>query len=132
MHALELRNTGKKEIQNLVGGDGASVILDLKGPGAVHVQWNIPRTLEYRMSKAVALAPGKSHVLTLTSLSFGNRGDSDLAYWTKAGEYTLTATYDTMISPLPEGAKEAPSFNPGFGHVAATSAPIKLRVIEKE
>jgi hypothetical protein len=128
---LEVRNTGNKEIKILVGGDGASVMLDLKGPGAVHVQPNIPRTLEYRMSKAVAVAPGKSYVLTLTSLSFGNRGDSDLAYWTKPGDYTLTATYGTMISPLPEGAKEVPSFHPGFGHVAATSAPIKLRVIEK-
>jgi hypothetical protein len=129
---LELRNTGDKEIKILVGGDGSNVMLDLRGPGAVRVRPNIPFTLIYRPSDVVAIAPGKSHVLTLTNLSFGFRGSSDLAYWTKPGDYTLTATYHTMVSPMPKGAKEAPSFHPGFGRVAATSAPIKLKVIEKK
>jgi hypothetical protein len=33
---------------------------------------------------------------------------------------------------MPKGAQKAPSFLPDFGHVAATSAPIKLKVIEKK
>jgi RNA polymerase sigma factor (sigma-70 family) len=129
---LELRNTGAKVIKILVGGDGSDVMLDLRGPGAVSVRPNIPMTLIYLNPDVVAIAPGKSHVLPLSNFSFGRRGSSDLAYWTKPGEYTLTATYHTMVSPMPKGAKEAPSFHPGFGHVAATSAPIKLKVIEKK
>jgi RNA polymerase sigma factor (sigma-70 family) len=129
---LELRNTGDKEIKILVGGDGSDVMLDLQGPGAVSVQLLTPSTLEYRASDIVAIAPGKSHVLPLSNLSFGHRVTSDLAYWTKPGDYTLTATYHTAISPTPKGAQKAPSFLPDFGHVAATSAPIKLKVIEKK
>ena len=89
-------------------------------------------TADYRASDVVAIAPGKSHVLTLSNLSFGFRGPSHLAYWTKAGEYTLTATYHTMVSPMPQGALKAPSFLPDFGHVSATSATIKLKVIDKQ
>jgi RNA polymerase sigma factor (sigma-70 family) len=129
---LELRNTGAKEIKILVGGDGSSVMLDLQGPGAVRVSPNIPVTLIYLHSDIVAIAPGKSHVLTLSNLSFGHRGMGDLAYWTRPGDYTLTATYHTALSPTPRGAQKAPDFYPNFGHVAATSAPIKLKVIEKQ
>jgi RNA polymerase sigma factor (sigma-70 family) len=129
---LELRNTGDKEIKILVGGDGSHAMLDLRGPGAVSVRPNIPMTLIYLQPDVVAISPGKSHVLKLSNLSFGRRGSSDLAYWTKPGDYTLTATYHTMVSPMPKGVKETPSFHPGFGHVAATSAPIKLKVIEKK
>jgi len=129
---LELRNTGDKEIKILVGGDGSDVMLDLRGPGAVSVRPNIPTTLIYLHSDIVAIGPGKSHVLTLSNLSFGHRGTGDLAYWTKPGDYTLTATYHTAVSPMPKGAQKAPSFLPDFGHVAATSVPIKLKVIEKK
>jgi RNA polymerase sigma factor (sigma-70 family) len=129
---LELRNTGRKEIKILVGGDGSYVMLDLQGPGAVHVQPNIPTTLIYLHSDVVAIAPGKKHVLTVSSLSYGHRGSSDLAYWTRPGDYTLKATYHTMVSPRPEGSVKAPDFLPDFGHVAATSAPIRLKVIEKK
>jgi hypothetical protein len=129
---LELRNTGDKEIKILVGGDGSDVMLDLQGPGAVSLRPDTPTTLEYRASDIVAIAPGKSHLLTLSNLSFGYRGTSDLAYWTRPGDYTLVATYHTAVSPTPKGAQKAPSFLPDFGHVAATSAPIKLKVIEKK
>jgi hypothetical protein len=44
----------------------------------------------------------------------------------------MTATYHTAVSPMPKGAQKAPSFLPDFGHVAATSIPIKLKVIEKK
>jgi RNA polymerase sigma factor (sigma-70 family) len=129
---LELRNTGDKEVKILVGGDGSRVMLDLQGPGAVSVRPNIPTTAIYLRPDVVAIAPGKSHVLTLPNLSFGQRGSGDMAYWTRPGGYTLTATFHTMISPLPKGTKEAPSMHPGFGRVAATSAPIRLTVIEKK
>jgi RNA polymerase sigma factor (sigma-70 family) len=129
---LELRNTGAKEIKILVGGDRSYVMLDLQGPGAVRVRPNIPSTLELRPSDVVALAPGKSQVLTLSNLSFGHRGSSDLAYWTKPGDYTLTGTYHTAVSPMPKGAQEVLGFLPDFGYVAATSAPINLKVIEKK
>jgi RNA polymerase sigma factor (sigma-70 family) len=130
--ALELKNTGDKEIKILVGGDGGRVMLDLQGEGAVSIKLNGAATAIYLNPDVVAIAPGKSHVLKLSNLSFGQRGLSDLAYWTKPGAYTLTATYHTMIWPLPKGVEEAPSFHPGFARVAATSAPIKLKVIEKK
>src|SRR5262249_16454735 len=130
--ALELRNTGEKEIKILVGGDGSYVMLELQGPGAVSVRPFIASTFDYRASDVVAIAPGKSHVLTVSTLSFGHRGTTDTAYWTKPRDYTLTATYHTMVSPMPKGAQKAPDFLPDFGHVAATSAPIKLKVIERK
>jgi hypothetical protein len=129
---LVLRNTGDKEIKILVGGDGPDVMLDLQGPGAVRVQPNRERPADFRPPSVVAIAPGKSHVLSLSNFSFGDRGSSDLAYWTKPGDYRLTATYRTSVSPMPKGAQKDPYFSPDFGHVAATSAPIKLTVIEKQ
>ena len=107
-------------------------MLDLQGPGAVRVKPFLASTFEYRASDVVTIAPGKSHVLMLSDLSFGHRGTSDAAYWTKPGDYTLTATYHTMVSPMPQGALKAPSFLPDFGHVSATSATIKLKVIDKQ
>src|SRR5262249_1190567 len=45
--ALELRNTGEKEIKILVGGDGSDVMLELQGPGAVSVRPFIASTFDY-------------------------------------------------------------------------------------
>jgi RNA polymerase sigma factor (sigma-70 family) len=128
---LELRNTGMKEIDILTGGDATVLVLDLKGPGAVSVTPNLLATLEFRMPKKINLAPGKSLDLPIKSLSHGLRGVGHMAYWTKPGQYTLTATYDTAIAPAPKDAKEAPGFA-GFGRISATSAPVTLTVVEKK
>jgi RNA polymerase sigma factor (sigma-70 family) len=127
---LELRNTGREEIKVLIGGDAAELVLDLKGPGAVSVRPNIPTTLEFRGPQEVAIAPGKSQEVPVAALAYGNRL-STLAYWTRPGEYTLTATYLTAVSPAPKGARTWNLF-PGFGEVSATSAPVKLEVVEKK
>jgi len=126
---LELRNTGTKELQVHVEGDQNKVILNLKGPGAVSAIPLRGFTADFRLPKTIQIAAGKSYSLpALKSLTYGFRGQAEQAYWTKAGEYTLTATYTTAISPAPKGAREGEG---GFGQVTVTSAPVKITVKEK-
>src|SRR5262249_7635516 len=105
--SLELTNTSDKEVKIWIGGDPTQVSLDLKGPGAVSVM--PPRFFrrEFRAPKAVTLGPGKSETIPINSLSYGFRGASADAYWTEPGEYTLTASYVTAISPAPKGSTDA-------------------------
>jgi hypothetical protein len=123
--ALELTNTSDKEVKIWIGGDGTTLTLDLKGPGAVSVTPMRAFTQEYRIPMTVTLAPGKSQTLPITGLSYGHRGVATQAYWTEPGDYTLGASYATAISPAPPGSKDA---GQGFGRVALTAAPVKIKV----
>jgi hypothetical protein len=89
---LKVTNKSDKEVTISLGGDDSRVDLKLEGEGAVTKESSAPMTMEFRLGKAVKLAPGKSHEIKITSLSFGNRGMSHKAYWTEAGEYSLSAT----------------------------------------
>lgn len=126
---LELRNTGDKEIKIWVGGDATKLLLDLNGPGVVRAVPRLAFTLEFRGPTEVTLAPGKTHSLPIARLSFGHRNASNLAYWTRAGDYTLSATYQTAVSPAPEKSQKVDA---GFGRVAVTSSSVKLKVKDKE
>src|SRR5262249_23293862 len=87
-------------------------------------------TADFRGPTSTTLAPGKSHTFTLKRLEYGSRGASDAAYWTEEGEYTLSATLETGVSPIPKDAKEY-RFDRAFGHVTLIGAPIKLKVVLK-
>jgi hypothetical protein len=125
---LELRNTGDKEIQVLIGGDETRMNLDLQGPAAVSANSKLFFTKIFIAAKTVTLAPGKSTTVPVKSLSYGHRNASKYAYWLEPGQYTLTATYVTGVSPPPQGSKEK---RKDFGTVTVTSAPVKLTVEAK-
>jgi hypothetical protein len=95
----------------LIGGDEGYLILNLKGPGVVSMGRSL--YLNFVRGKPTAIGPGKKIVLPITSLNYGCRGIASVTYWTKPGDYTLTATYKTPV-------------------VKVASAPIKLKVVEKE
>jgi RNA polymerase sigma factor (sigma-70 family) len=127
---LEFHNTGDKEIKFLVGGTNPDMplLLKLDGPGAANI--SIPQVSKAMKSdppQQVSLAPGKSYAIPLTSLRTLNLGrDGSASYWSEPGEYTLTATYKTAVSPVPEGTRDNGS---GFGSVDLFSAPVKLKVV---
>jgi hypothetical protein len=124
---LELRNTGAKELQFWVGGDGTNLVLELKGPGGVTYTQDIPLGRAYLPSKKVTLAAGKTHPLPLKSLLTGTSNIKlQRTYWTEKGDYTLVAHYHTAVLPAPKKSK--PGLE-GFGHVVLTTAPIKLKVV---
>jgi hypothetical protein len=126
---LELKNTSDKEVQIWTSGDPVRLMLDLKGKAAVNEALKgIAFTLEFRMPKATVVAPGKSVEIPIKQLSYGMRGASHRSYWLEPGEYTLTASYQTGVSPAPKGSTPAEG---GFGKVMLTTAPIKLKVEAK-
>jgi hypothetical protein len=126
--AVELANTSDKEVQFWVAGDPVQLTLSLKGPGAVTVTPRLAMTREFRVPRPMALAPGKTHTVAITSLQYGFRGVSQQAYWTQPGEYTLTAGLSTAISPVPPGLK---ADRGGFARVTLTSEPVKIKVEAK-
>jgi hypothetical protein len=126
---LELTNTSDKDVKLWVEGDPNQVMLTLKGPDAVTVAKKAAFTADFRGPKTMTLAPGKSYTVAVNSLQFGFRGASQAAYWLKPGEYTLSASYSTAISPAPKDSKEAGE--PGFGLATVTSEPIKIKVEAK-
>jgi hypothetical protein len=113
---LELRNPGRNAIPLKIGGDDGSLTLALEGHGAVSVTTTFQFTTEYRSGQPVTLQPGESYLLDIKSLTYGFRGVANRAYWTKPGEYTLTAAYHSS------GGRR-------HGGVAATSGPVKLQVV---
>ena len=127
--ALELTNTSDKDVQVWITGTPVTMMLELKGPGAVKVtpRQAFPRI--FILPKPVTLGPGKSHVLPIASLSFGRRGVEHRAYWTEPGEYTLQASLVTGLNPPPKGVQADKN---GFGKTTITSEPIKIKVQAKE
>jgi hypothetical protein len=132
---LEFHNTADKEIKFLVGGMNPDIplLLKLDGPGAVNV--HLPAVSSKMKSMypiQVSLPAGKSYALFITSLRTLNVGrDGSASYWTQPGNYKLTATYKTAVSPAPKGARES-RWNKNFGMVAVTSSPLKLKVVKAE
>jgi hypothetical protein len=125
---------GKEARQN--GGDYVTLRLDLQGPGAVSalVQQQHTRPLT-PPPRTRALAPGQSYTLPITTLNYGTHGVATYqayrACWTRPGDYTLKATFKTAVSPAPPGSKETKWAHFEGGLVTLTSAPVKLKVIER-
>ncbi len=126
---LEFKNVGKEDIKFLIGPDGAEPLLTLKGEGAVTV--DLPPNVSGRRSippKEITLAPGKTYewpITSLASLSFTH--PQHQSYWTEPGEYTISATVHSQVSPVPKGAKDKGN---GFADLKITSAPAKMKVVE--
>src|SRR5262249_41734468 len=122
---LELTNTSDKEVQIWSKGDPVSVNLELKGPGAESVTPRQAFSRIFHVPTPMALAPGKTLSVPVTSLPHGFRGIAQRAYWTEPGEYTLTASFATALSPAPTGTK---ADDKGFGRVTIRSEPVTIKV----
>jgi hypothetical protein len=127
---IEVRNTGKDEITSWTTGDPLKIMLELKGPSAYNTRLPVAFDAVLYLPTGAAFGPGKSHTFKLSALRFGFRGDSHAAYWTEEGEYTLSATLETGVSPIPKDAKEYAE-DKTYGLVTLISAPIKLKVVLK-
>lgn len=91
---LQITNTSKEEVTIYVGGDPNIYTFELTGgAGTVTMNSGLAFTADFRLPKAVTLAPGKSHEVFVKQLSDGSRGASRNVYWTGPGEYKLSATY---------------------------------------
>jgi hypothetical protein len=75
-------------------------------------------TADFRLPKAVTLAPGKSHEIPVKLLADGSRGMSRYVYWTGPGEYKLAAKYTLSDKDGGKGAE-------------LKSEPVKITVTEK-
>jgi hypothetical protein len=122
--ALEVRNRSDKAVQVWQKGDPVTVTLELKGPGAVTHKPRLAFTTIYFAPQAVKLEPGKNVSIPLKGLIGGFRNASEYTYWTEPGEYTLTAKFNTGISPAPEGLK----VEEGFARVSIPSDSVKITV----
>jgi RNA polymerase sigma factor (sigma-70 family) len=112
---LELRNTSQETLELTLGGDASTLTLELQGPGALSVVSQRSFTEKPVPGTPVTISPGKSHSLPITSLSWGKRNTQYRAWWTRAGDYTLTAKLMTT------------RFREPF-----VSAPLELKVVDKK
>jgi hypothetical protein len=125
---LELKNTSDKDVEVWIDGDATKIMLDLKGKGAINTALKgLAFTADFRGPKPTTIQAGKSHKFEIKSLTYGSRGASHRSYWTQAGDYTLTATFETATSPAVKGAKNAEG---KFGFVKLISVPLKIKVTE--
>ncbi len=115
---LQITNTSKEEVTVYVGGDSNVFTFHLTGgTGAVAMGSGLAFTREFRIPKAVTLAPGKSHDIPVKRLSDGLRGAARYVYWTGPGDYKLSASYTLATA---DGSKGA----------TLKSKPVKITVTE--
>lgn len=117
---LELKNPTDKPITIMAGSDSGALDLKLEGPGAVTVEGRKIFTREFRIGKAVEIAPGKTYELPITALKFGFRGVAQHAYWTEPGDYKLLAV---LRWPDPAGADKG-----GRQILEVAAEPVTLHV----
>ena len=122
---LEIRNTGISEIRIWVGGDDTLLSLDLQGTGPMMVSSKVKPTPGVVPPVVVTIPAGKSHKIPLTSLAHGFRNQAKHTYITEIGDYQLSATYKTAVSPAPSGSRRLAA---DFGEVILKSAPIEFYV----
>ena len=125
---LVVKNTSDKAIKVWAKGDAVVLDLELKGKGATSVAPRLAFTADFRLPQATDLEAGKTMEIPLGALVCGFRGASKYTYWTQPGEYELTATWKTGVSPAPKGATD----NDGFGVVTVSSKAFKITVEEKK
>jgi hypothetical protein len=125
---LELKNNTDEDVQVWISGSPVVLDLHLKGDGAVSLKPRVAFPAIFILPKPVTIAPGKTHSIPVTSLKYGFRGASNMAYWTEPGDYTLSASLKTGISPAPKDSKEK---RDGFGVVTLATEPVKLKIEAK-
>jgi hypothetical protein len=94
---LDLRNGGTEPLRLWLDPRHATLTLDLEGPGTVTVAAHDPAFRAFDPARVVVLAPGQTYHLPITRLASGPAGAPRYAYWTKPGEYTLTARLCTLV-----------------------------------
>jgi hypothetical protein len=126
---FELQNTTAENIKIWVGGGSNMLTLDLQGPGAVNQAWTNYVLRADIGPTIVTLAAGKAHSVPVKSLSsvgrYNGQNRHRACYWTKPGEYTLRATFETAIYPA---AKDAPAATDDFWRITIMSEAVKLTV----
>jgi len=120
---FELRNTSNKELTIEVVSMTAPS-LQLKGPGAIEGMYTGAVPYVVLVPRPVKIPAGQTWSYPIRNLQSGFYGS--LSYWTKPGEYTLTASYVLGVSPSPRDIKPDAK---GFGRVRVISAPVKLKVV---
>jgi hypothetical protein len=126
---LEFKNTGTSAVQIWVGGDSTLLTLNLQGNGARTAEVKPTPSNKVIPPVVVKIPAGKSHRIPLTELAYGFRNESIYAYITETGQYHLSATFRTAISPAPK--KPLRLFDKGFGEIQLKSAPIAFRVLRQ-
>jgi len=133
---LEVTNTGDQDIQVWVKGDPVLLDLRLKGEGAME---GLPRVLlprEVELGEPITLKAGKTYEIPLSSLRCGVRGRTKNVYWTRPGEFTLTASLRTgfKIEGGQRGGRMGQYLNQtddDFEGITLVSNAVKLKVEEK-
>jgi hypothetical protein len=123
--ALEVTNTTKKDLRVRISGAVPKLILYLKGKGVVTRSTTEPR----QKVADITLKPGQSHSLAITTLTGIASTRRTQFFWTEAGEYTLTAEWQTRVDELSATGRVLPVVGgPAAWRKTATAEPIKLRV----
>jgi hypothetical protein len=130
---FELENTGKEEVQILVGGDVAgSLRLRLQGPGAVSVTYGpTAETDDFKPAAVVKIPAGGTHRWAFKELDCSGARDQSRVYWTQGGEYQLSAGFTVAMKPAPKGAVNH-WYHKDHGNVAISSGAVKITVIENK
>ena len=116
---LQITNTSKEEVTVYVGGDPNVFTFNLTGgAGVVNMLNPVAFTADFRLPKAVAIAPGKSYEIPVKVFADGNRGYSRLVFWTGPGDYKLSVKYTL-------------SDKGGGKGTVLTSEPVKITVAAK-
>jgi len=124
---MEIKNTGPKPLTVYVSGDVTLLTLDLQGKGAMTAEKKHAPLKDTIPPTAVTILPGKTYIMPLNTLDHGVRNEEKHAYIAKGGNYTLTATFKTGVSPAPKGTRFLPK---GFGEVILKSPPFKFLAVK--
>jgi WD40 repeat protein len=121
---LELCNRSKQEVKIRVRKGTAGLVLNMRGSHGYGASTDRSGN-EEEPATEVKLAPGMSHTIPLTHLSYPEKAGLTRYRWTEAGDYWLTAEYELAVSPAPKGARNA-GF--GFGMLRLKTNEVKLTV----
>jgi hypothetical protein len=122
---LEIRNKGSKKVTAYVDGPNAQLTLELKGPGALSAKIKQDGVSTTDAADTVTLAPGRSYSIPIKQLKVGTVLEPQYLYWTKPGEYTLSATLQLDDE---KRSGDTVEFVKG---PKLTSVPVKVKVEEK-
>ena len=128
---LELRNTSEKPVMIWPRGHVDEPQITISGPGIVEPE-NL-RSFSGNSSVTTpqpVIQPGKRHRITIKSLNPGGFS-SDNVYWTKAGEYTITATYPVWknLPPHPPQLFDQPGPQGPPMKFLVKTPPCKIKVV---
>jgi RNA polymerase sigma factor (sigma-70 family) len=126
---LVIKNVSNKQVTFWASGDPVEVLLNLEGKGAVSIAPQLVIDTIFIPPNPVTLGPGKTHSIPLKNLNYGFRKVAGMAYWTKPGDYELTAQFSTGVIPRPKDSKDE---GMGAGRAVLTSNPVTLKVTEEK